>query len=105
MLSDRWSCSTGHMVREGSNLRGNQYIEHREKSAIHAGACFVHGHNHPCTCAQIYVYPSLVPGPYYHSDFKMEMRTEYKATPTPRHQHTHIHAHIQHTVYTQTCVR
>ena len=47
--------------------------------------------------SQIYIYPSLVPGPYYHSDFKMEMRIEYKATPTPRHQHTHIHACVQNT--------
>ena len=96
MLRDRWYCSTGHMGREDTNLWGNQYIEYREKNAIHAGACFVYGQQtpmHMCTDP----YPSFVPGPYFNSDFKMEMRTGYKATSTPRHQHTHIHACIQHT--------
>ena len=53
MLRDRWSCSTGHMGRERTNLWSNQHIEYWEKSAIHAGACFVHRHKK--TCVQIHI--------------------------------------------------
>ena len=100
MLRDRWSCSTGHMGREDTNLWGNQYIEHWEKSTIHAGTCFVYGHKRPYTiCTD--PYPSLVPGPYFNTDFKMEMRTGYKATPTPipctntTHTHRPVFVEIQ----------
>ena len=101
MLRDRWSCSTGHMGREDTNLRGNQYIEYREKSTIHAGACFVYRHKHPCTCAQIHIL-ALCPVQIFIliSKWKLELGTRLHP-----HPDTNTPIPCTYSTHTQTCVR